>query len=124
MAIHAGFCGGNSGNRGGLDASVTKTAIDAVIADMVLVAELHGLLARDVLAGKIGRPGDSEDGGEPKRRQQNSSEETETCGEVCAAMKNLGHVGFALECPPHSHRERWPGLFDAIVSNKTFRNAT
>src|SRR5512141_1586058 len=56
MAIHADRSRWHS-RRGGLfNRRVTVAAINAVIADVVLVAELNWLLALDVLAGVPPRP--------------------------------------------------------------------
>ena len=55
VAIHAGFCGRNSRVGGSFDAGVTVTTVDAIIADVVLVAELDGLLTSDALVGDVRR---------------------------------------------------------------------
>ena len=54
MAIHAGFRRGNAGERRSFDTGVTVAAIDPVIADVVLVAELQGLHARHALIRDVG----------------------------------------------------------------------
>jgi hypothetical protein len=71
---------------------MTIPAVNAVIAHMMLVAELDGLLARHVLARHIGRTGDSEHRDQRQSSQKNSGEHTEPGDEVRTAMKNLGHV--------------------------------
>jgi len=55
MAIHAGLCRRNAGDGGSFHSGMTVTAVDAVIADVMLVAELHRLLTGDVLPRQIGR---------------------------------------------------------------------
>ena len=53
MAVHTGLGRGNSGGGGGFDAGMTITAIDPIVAHMMFVAELDGLLPRDVLIRQI-----------------------------------------------------------------------
>src|SRR5467141_2827031 len=55
MAVHAGLCRRDSGNGGGFDAGMTITAVNAVIADVMLVADLHRLLAGNVLPSHVRR---------------------------------------------------------------------
>lgn len=95
MAVHAGLCGRNAGDRGGFHARVTIAAIDSVVANVMLVAELYGLFARNILIGKVRRASDSENGGECKSSQKNGGEHTETRDEICAAVENLRHVRVA-----------------------------
>ena len=54
MAVHARLRWRNAGDRGGFHAGVAVAAIDAVVADVMLMAELHGLLTGNVLARQIG----------------------------------------------------------------------
>ena len=61
MAIHAGFRRGNAGERRSFDTGVTVAAIDPVIADVVLVAELQGLRARHTLVCNVGRTRNQQD---------------------------------------------------------------
>ena len=94
MAVHAGFRGRDTWKSGGLHAGMAIPAIDSIVSDMMFVAELHWLFARDVLAGHIRRTR------RPKYRQnskpphKNIREDTKTRDEVGASMKNLGHVRF------------------------------
>ena len=55
MAIHAGFCGRNACKGGSLNRGMTIAAVQSVIANVVLVAELYGLLTHNVLVRRIGR---------------------------------------------------------------------
>src|SRR5260370_11799569 len=55
MAIHAGLCRRNAGDGGSFHSGMTVTAVDAVIADEMFVAELHGLLTRNILPRHVGR---------------------------------------------------------------------
>jgi hypothetical protein len=96
VAIHAGFRGGDACNRRSFDSRMTIAAINAVIADMMFVAELHGLLAGDVLIGQIGGACSRKDAHKREANQKNGGENTEARDEIRAAVKNLGHVSFAL----------------------------
>ena len=58
VAIHAGFSRRNAGVGGGFHAVMTITTINAVVAHVVFVAELHGLHARDTLVRDVGRSSD------------------------------------------------------------------
>jgi len=71
VAIHTGFRRRNTRNRGGFHTGVTVAAVDAVVADMVLVTELDRLLARNVLIRRIRRAGHSDDGRDGKSTQKN-----------------------------------------------------
>src|SRR6266568_8096963 len=136
VAVHAGLRRRNPGNRGRFHAGVTVTAVDAVIANVMLVAELHGLLPVDVLLRHVRRACHREDRDKRQPDQKKSREDTESGNEVRASMKNLRHLIFALwwgalrkgatvsashvltgKCRPRI-------VCDAIVSTKTFRNAT
>lgn len=69
MTIHADLRRRYSGGGRCLDGGVTVTAIDAVVAHVVLVAELNWLLPLDVLPGVPTRA--SNLGSYPKRGEQN-----------------------------------------------------
>src|SRR5262245_44752733 len=51
VTAHADGRGRHAGRRGFLDRCMTVTTIDPVVADVVLMTELNGLLALDVLPG-------------------------------------------------------------------------
>jgi len=70
MAIHAGLGRRDAGHGGSLHPRMTIAAIDAVIADMVLVAELHRLLTGNILARQIRRARHREDGHERQSNQK------------------------------------------------------
>jgi hypothetical protein len=96
MAIHAGLGGRNPGGGGGFDAGMTIPAIDAVVANVVFVAELDGLLARDVLIRQIGSAGQAHHTTKGQGREQRAKKDTDLRDEIRASVKNLGHVKFAL----------------------------
>src|SRR5258708_31328249 len=75
---------------------MTVTAIDAVVAHVVLVAELDGLLARDVLVRQITSAGQAHHTPESQGCEQRPKKDTEPRDEIRTAVKNLGHVKFAL----------------------------
>jgi len=138
MTIHAGLGGWNAGGRGGFDAGMTVAAIDAVIADMVFVAELHGLLAHNVLVRQIGGARKPHHSREAQAGQEKPEKDTESGDKIRTAVKNLRHVNFrAFAVVSSAEREPQPGVhldynrheqprvvIDPIVSDKTFANAT
>jgi hypothetical protein len=96
MAIHAGFCGRDAGGGGGFHSRMAIATINAIIANVMFVTELNGLLARDVLVSQIGSTRQTHHGAEREGRQQSPKEDTELGDKIRAAVKNLGHVNFAL----------------------------
>jgi hypothetical protein len=72
------------------------SAVDTVISDMMLVAELDGLLARDVLIRQIRCPRQTHDPTKRQSSEQRAKKDTHFGDEIRAAVKNLGHVNFAL----------------------------
>src|SRR6266478_1033389 len=96
MAVHAGLRRRDAGNGGSFHAGMTVAAVNAVIADMMLVAELHRLLTRNVLPRHVGRARHREDGDERHSDQKERREHTESRDEIRTSMKNLGHVSSAL----------------------------
>jgi hypothetical protein len=96
VAIHAGFSGRNAGKRGSFHAGMTVTTIDAVVAHVVLVAELYGLRARHTLVGDVRRSRDEENRPKRKTSKGRPSEQTKPSEEIRTAMKNLSHVSVAL----------------------------
>ena len=96
MAIHAGLRGRDASESGGLDAGVTVTTIDAVVAHVMLVAELNGLIAAHPLIGDVGRSGNNQYRRESKTGEDRGSEQTKPRDKICTSMKNLGHVSVAL----------------------------
>jgi len=96
VTVHAGLCGGDSRDGRGFHARVTVSAVDTIVADMVFVAELHRLLARDILIRGIGRASDPQHACESKPGEKNCRKHTEPGNEIRAAVKDLGHVNLAL----------------------------
>jgi hypothetical protein len=70
---------------------VTVAAIYSVIAYVVLVAELNGLLAREISLSVIGRPVELEQQPDDDRDEENRAEDTNLGDEVGASMKDLAH---------------------------------
>src|ERR1700676_1433995 len=70
---------------------MTVAAIDAVVADVVLVAKLHGLLAGLILVRQIRRARGSQNHRQPQSDQKQRRKDTESGEEVCAAVKDLRH---------------------------------
>ena len=96
VAVHAGLGWRDSRNGGSFHTRVAVAAIDAVVSHMMLVAELHRLLSRDVLARPVRRARHGENGEQRQAQQKQRREHTESRDVVGAAMKNLRHVRFAL----------------------------
>src|SRR5215467_10327493 len=112
MTVHASFGGRDSCGRRSINRSMAEAAIDAVVAGVMFVTELDGLVLSDVLPRKIRGSCKSEHARQSDSAQQNNGEQTESCDEVGAAVKNLGHIRVApwrrrsrkgagnLEAPP------------------------
>src|SRR5258705_4828872 len=66
MTVHARLGRRNSRERRGFDRRMTVRAVDAVVGDVVHVADLERLLDEDVLAGDVARSGEH-------NRQQNQA---------------------------------------------------
>lgn len=91
MAVHAGFCGGNASGRGTLDAGMTVPAVDTVVPDVMLVAELNRLITGYVLVRQIRRARCQQNARQRQTRQEKRREDTEAGDEIRAAVKNLRH---------------------------------
>src|SRR6266436_7087856 len=96
MAVHARLGRRDSRNRGSFHARVAVAAVNAVVADVMFMAELHGLLTREVLARHVGGTGHRKHGNQRQSDQKKRRKDTKPCDEVRASMKNLGHVSVAL----------------------------
>src|SRR5262252_7150464 len=95
---------------------MTVAAINPIVPHVMLVAELHRLLAKDVLPRKIRRTSERQYPGEGKSCQENRGEQTESRDEIRAAVKNLGHVCIALwRMPPSKGRQ--PGDSTSITGS-------
>jgi hypothetical protein len=96
MAVHAGLGWRNAGHGGSLHAGMTVAAVDAVIANVMLVAELHRLLTRNVLPRQIRRARHRKYSYERQSDQKEGRKDTEARDKIRTSMKNLGHVCSAL----------------------------
>jgi hypothetical protein len=113
MAIHAGFRRRDASEGGILDARVTVTTIDAIVSDVMLVAELNRLIASHPLIGDVGRSGNDQHRRESKTGEDRGSKQTKPGNKICTAMKDLGHVSVALariSSPEGYPRENRPYL--------------
>ena len=97
MAVHSGLRRRDAGNGGSFHAGMTVAAVDAVIADVMFVAELHRLLTRNVLPRQIGRARHRKYGYERQPDQKEGRKDTEARDKIRTSMKNLGHV-FSARC--------------------------
>jgi hypothetical protein len=68
------------------------TAIDAVVADMVFVTELHRLAARNADFRHIGRTINRNDKPKQNRQEKNATKNAQSRDRVRAGMENLGHA--------------------------------
>src|ERR1700674_2985774 len=96
MAVHAGLRRRDAGNGGSFHSGMTVAAVNAIIAYVMFVAELHRLLTGNVLPRHVGRARHREDGYERHSDQKEGRKHTESRDEIRTAMKNLGHVCSAL----------------------------
>jgi hypothetical protein len=136
MAVHARFRRRNTRVRGVFHARVAVTAIDTIVAGVMLMAELNRLIARDVLIGNIWRSGHHQNCRQGNASKHCSAEQTESCEIIRASVKDLCHVRFApvrsvlrkgvyLGESSTLAEQRGPGsLIDRIVSNNFCGNAT
>jgi hypothetical protein len=97
VAVHAGFGRWDPRKSRAFNTGVAIPAIDPVIPDVVLMAELDRLSPRYVLIGDVGRSCEDENsrqGGSPK---YGYTEQAGLGDKVCTAVKDLCHVRVALE---------------------------
>src|SRR5207237_3779568 len=94
VSIHADIRGVDDRKGGSLHAGMTVAAIDSVVSHMMFMAELHRLFACDVLPRHIRRACRLEHRQHRKTHDKNKREDTKSGDEICASMKNLGHVRF------------------------------
>jgi hypothetical protein len=91
---------------------MTVAAVNAIVAHMVFVAELHRLLAGNILPRKIWRARERQYPRKRQPREKNSGKQAETGDKIRAAVKNLGHIRVALWRQPGdstiNHWERGP----------------
>lgn len=71
---------------------MTIAAVNAVIADVVLVAELDGLLLLHITSSQIGRPGDLRVREERSAGQYGHHDHTDPRDVVCTLIKKLRHL--------------------------------
>lgn len=92
VAVHAGFYRRHAGAGGAFDGSVAVAAVDPIVADVMFVAELHGLKLDRVLLIPIRGPRQSEkkvvDGEHGKRAGTNNRRSR---NRIRALVKNLPH---------------------------------
>ena len=108
VATHADLSGWNAGERGLFHRGVAITAIDAVVTDVVFVAELHRLVARDTDLRHIGRPINRRERGNEDNDDGSAPEYAHPGDSVRAAVKNLRHarMSFELIGRPYRHPPR------------------
>lgn len=92
MTVHARLSRWNACRRRELDTRVAVPAIDAIVADVVFVAELNGLITRYILIRQNRRTRRHENTRQRQTRQEKRRKDTETGDEIRAAVKNLRHV--------------------------------
>ena len=96
MAIHAGLGGRNARIAGTFHAGMTVAAVDAVVSNMVLVAELYRLIAGNAFVGDIGGTGQDQYRSQCQSAQNNRSEQTKSRKKIRTTVKDLCHVSVAL----------------------------
>ena len=91
MAIHTSLSRRNARISELLDTGVTVATVDAVISDVMFVAELNRLLAREVSLSVIRRPVELEQQPDNYRDEKDRAEDADFRYEVSASLKNLAH---------------------------------
>ncbi len=92
MAIHTCLRRGHSGRRSRFHRLVAVAAVDTVVTDVVLVAELHRLLNFEILPREIRRASDLSVGKERRSGRYYHRDHNDLCNVVCALLKNLCHL--------------------------------
>src|SRR5262249_29760148 len=115
VAIDAGLRRRNAGEGGVLDLRVTVTAVDAELARVVLVAELHRLLARDALLRHVAGAVDQGTEPEQTRDDEERAEDAHPRQRVGAAVEGLRHG--LLRTPARVYRGR-PRTQGEVVANR------
>lgn len=97
VAIHTGLGRRDAGESGSFDTVMTVAAINAVIADVVFVTELQRLVSGDAFIGDVRRSRHKQNRRQRDVRQNHQCEHRKSRNQICAAVKDLGHVQFAPE---------------------------
>lgn len=91
VAIHAGLRRRYTGESELLNGCVTVAAIDAIIADVMFVAELYRLLAWEVSLSVVGGPVELEQQPDDYSNEEERAEDSDLRDEVRASIKDLPH---------------------------------
>src|SRR5215467_1924673 len=91
MAIHTGLGGRNARERTGFHGCMAIAAVDAVVANMMLVAKGNRLAAGDAYFGDIRRFIDCRQRGNQKDQQDNAAENADSRKGIGAGMEYLAH---------------------------------
>lgn len=92
VTVHTRLGRGHTGRCRRLDRLVAITAIDAVVAHVVLVRELHWLLDLEILPRQVGRSRKLCPGVETDAGQQNNRHQADLCNVIGALSKDLCHL--------------------------------
>lgn len=120
VAIHAGRSRRNACEGGSLDRRVAIAAINAVVADVMLMAELHGLLNGDECLRVVGRALILSHQKKQERDEDDRSEYAHPGNDVRAAMKYLAHFSISSERESNTIRagsrlKRAAGIVDGVA---------
>jgi hypothetical protein len=91
MAVHTRFGGGYPGEGLGLDGRVTVATVDSVVADVMLVAELHRLFPREERLSVIRRSIELEQHPQQNGGEKDGAKNARPCDKIGAALKSLAH---------------------------------
>src|SRR5262245_58710501 len=91
MAVHAGLGGGKSGEGRLLHRGVAVAAVDADVANMMLMAEWHWLKPGDVNLRNVGRTVKRRDGSNQDTEKSDAAEDTDPGDGVRAGVEDLRH---------------------------------
>src|SRR4051812_41668285 len=106
MARHAGLGRREAGEARLRDRGVAVAAFDSELPDMVLMAERHRLLARDVLLGHIGRAHDGVTEPDQQHRRDRKPDEQNACDGVRPRPEDLRHGSLVIRVWSETPRVR------------------
>jgi hypothetical protein len=99
MAVHAGFGRWNPCKRRRLDGCMTVTAVDAIVAGVVKMAELNGLFDEFLGACYIGRPADDYEEADRPAGQKQDADNAGSREGIGATAEYLRHRTLTVGCP-------------------------
>ena len=127
MAAHANVRAWDAGEGRFLHRGVAIATVDAVVPDVMFVAEGNRLFERHIDIGRVGRPKDRVSGPTGAADERDEPENDHACMDVGAAREDLGHESTlvslaranpALQLSPNSHGDQVAVLVRNFVHRK------